>query len=243
MTNKEIAIQGEIIRIVAGSKLYGIDTPESDIDILGVCIEPPKYVVGLHTFEQWDGPELNGTIYSLRKFIRLVTNGNPTVTELLFVPESHIIESHQYGRDLLALASKLVSQKTIHCYLGYLKAQKERLIGERGQKRSTRAELEEKFGYDTKYAAHALRLGMLGNELARCGNLRFPMCEADRQHLLALRNGKYSLKRVVEEIEHYEMNLEFCKCNLTVKPDMDYINRWLITTYTRYWNNHDFLSL
>jgi len=52
-----------------------------------------------------------------------------------------------------------------------LQAQKQRLTGERGQKRIHRPELEEMYGFDTKCAMHMLRLGFQGVELLTTGRL------------------------------------------------------------------------
>lgn len=77
-------------------------------------------------------------------------------------------------------------------YLGYLQAQKQRLTGERGQKRIHRPGLEEMYGFDTKYATHMLRLGFQGVELLTTGRLSLPMREPERSYLLDVRRGKVS---------------------------------------------------
>src|SRR5439155_17926998 len=67
-----------ILRATVGSKLHGLNLEATDdTDEMGVCVEPPEYVVGLRQFEQWvyrtqpeghpSGPkDLDLTIYSLR---------------------------------------------------------------------------------------------------------------------------------------------------------------------------------
>src|SRR5205809_968841 len=68
-----------ILRATVGSKLHGLNLEATDdTDEMGVCVEPPEFVVGLRQFEQWvyrtqpeghpSGPrDLDLTIYSLRK--------------------------------------------------------------------------------------------------------------------------------------------------------------------------------
>jgi hypothetical protein len=63
---------------------------------MGVCIEPPEYVIGLEHFETWvhrtrpegvrsEAGDLDFVVNSLRKYARLALRGNPTVLLLLFV--------------------------------------------------------------------------------------------------------------------------------------------------------------
>jgi hypothetical protein len=51
----------------------------------------------------------------------------------------------------------------------YLEAQRQRLVGERGQRDINRTRLVERFGYDTKYTMHILRLGHQGVEFLESG--------------------------------------------------------------------------
>jgi predicted nucleotidyltransferase len=76
-----------------------------------VCIEPPQYVIGLRHFEQYiyrhqpdgvrSGPgDLDLTVYSLRKWMRLAVSGNPTVLLPLFAPDQHVLVRSQLGEEL-----------------------------------------------------------------------------------------------------------------------------------------------
>ena len=62
-----------IYQVIAGSQAYGLDTPESDLDLRGVCIPPRRYLLGLSSFEQWEQQDESGdvVIYALEKFARL----------------------------------------------------------------------------------------------------------------------------------------------------------------------------
>ena len=48
----------------------------------------------------------------------------------------------------------ILSKRAGRGYHGYLRGQKERLLGTRGQKRVNRPELVDAHGFDTKYAMH-----------------------------------------------------------------------------------------
>ena len=178
-----------ILKVIVGSRCLGLETPESDVDIMGVCIEPIEEAYGLDLdapFEQFvrtggarslsdrsspdkaatpdearDGPDLQ--IYSLRKFLRLALSGNPTILALLFIPESMLLRCDARGAQLMDLAPFIISRQAGKAFLGYMQAQRMRLAGERGQKRINRPDLVEQYGYDTKYAMHVLRLGYTGS--------------------------------------------------------------------------------
>jgi len=74
-----------ILKVKHGSHAYGLNTPESDIDYRGVCIEPFDHTVSVeNNFEQLEehvskGFPVDSTIFGLFKFIRLAIPSNPNV--------------------------------------------------------------------------------------------------------------------------------------------------------------------
>jgi uncharacterized protein len=73
--------------------------------------------------------DLDLTMYSLRKFCRLATHGNPSVIILLWLPE-HITKT-ELGTELIGMREALISKDSGKRFLGYLVAQKMKLKGER----------------------------------------------------------------------------------------------------------------
>jgi hypothetical protein len=147
--------------------------------------------VGFSEFEQYiyrtaaeregkhDAPSQHGdldlTIFSLRKFLRLAMQGNPQICNACSCRRRCVSAGRAIGAKLQELAPLIVSRHAGARYLGYLEAQRQRLLGERGQKKVNRPELEAKHGFDTKYAMHILRLGFQGVELMTTGKLTLPM--------------------------------------------------------------------
>ena len=185
---RDAAEPNTILRATVGSRLHGLNLEGTDdTDEIGVCVEPPEYVVGLRQFEQWvyrtqpeghpSGPkDLDLAIYSLRKWVRLALAGNPTVLLLLFAPPSECRVRTPTGAELQQMAPSFISRAVALPYLGYFNAQRERLTGERGGRALRKGLALEKptAGYDTKYAMHMVRLGYHGSSYWRPAASLYP---------------------------------------------------------------------
>lgn len=68
-----------------------------------------------------------------------------------------------------------------------------------------RSELEEQHGYDTKHAAHLVRLLRMGTEILEEGEVR--VWRPDAQDLLDIRAGKWKYDDIVEYAEQLDVNI------------------------------------
>ena len=118
-----------IYKVVAGSQAYGLDTPESDLDVRGVCIPPRRYLLGLSPFEQWEHQEEAGdvVIYALAKFVRLALACNPNVIELLHTDPRHVLFVNDYGRRLLEHRHLFLSKRAGQSFTEYAISQLRRI--------------------------------------------------------------------------------------------------------------------
>jgi predicted nucleotidyltransferase len=244
-----IAEQGCILRAVVGSTVHGLSNPGTDDrDEMGVCIEPPEYVVGLRPFEHWvyrtqpeghpSGPgDLDLTIYGLRKFCRLAIKGSPTVLLLLFVSEPHVMVRTPLGAELQSLAPAFVCKRTGRAFLGYLEAQRRGLLGDRHAPRTR--ELSTDHGYDTKYAMHSLRIAYQGIELITAGRISLPVDDSVREHLMSVRRGELPLPQVLADLEEKTNELEQAvhAADLPADPDRNAIDGYLVRAYESAWSS------
>jgi len=247
--------ESTLLQAEVGSGLHGIaDGTPNDRDEMGVCLEPFEAHAGLwERFEQHiyrtaavregksDAPsqpgDLDLMVYSLRKFVRLALDGNPTVLLLLYAPPSHTVIKDARGSQLQEMASAFASRRAGRRFLGYLQQQRQRLLGERGQKNVNRADLVAQYGFDTKYAGHMLRLGFQGVEFMDTGRLELPMPEPSRQRVLAVRQGKVDINEVLAQVGELEQRLkDLCDTSpLPEEPMSALVEEWVLERYWHHW--------
>ncbi len=253
-TFEQIATDGTVLRAQVGSGLHGVTTGADDRDEMGICIEPPEYVIGNAQFEQFQwrskpegvrsGPgDLDLVIYSLRKWSRLAAQGNPTVLLLLFVPDAEIVERTDIGADLQAHPERFLSRQVAARFGGYLKSQQNQLLGLRAKKHTNRPELVDAYGFDTKFAYHMIRLGLQGVELLTTGRITLPMPEPDRTWLTELRNGEHTKDEALDRANALldQLHTLADTADLPARPDRSALDRWLTNTYMQSWTERGML--
>ncbi|OLF07538.1 nucleotidyltransferase [Actinophytocola xinjiangensis] len=246
----EVARRFTILRTQVGSGVHGVSIDnQDDRDEMGVCVEPARYVVGLARFEQYEyrtqpfghrsGPgDLDLIVYSLRKWMRLALQGNPTVLLPLFVPEPEVVSANEHGRYLRAHPELVLSRRAGSRFIGYLRSQRDQLLGLRGRKHTNRPELVELFGFDTKFAYHMVRLGVQGVELLSTGRVTLPMPDGWRTWLRELRRGEHSKEEALAAAADLEAELEalLTTSDLPPEPDHTAADTWLAEVYLSTWD-------
>lgn len=258
LTREEVE-RRTIVRGIVGSRVHGLHIEDGieDRDEMGVCIEPIEAAMSTHApFEQYifrtaaqregrhDAPsqagDLDLTIYSLRKYLRLAIKGNPTILLLLFAPSTSLLSCDARGAQMRELAPLIISRQAGRAFLGYLQAQRQRMLGERGNggHGRPRAALTQQFGFDTKYAMHMCRLGIQGVELMKTGRLQLPITEPDRSWLFDVRIGKIDQQEVLTRTGETERELKdlLDTSPLQEHPNEAAVNDWLIRMYIRNWS-------
>lgn len=239
-----------ILRAVVGSTVHGTNiSDQADLDQMAIAIEPMRYVLGLQHWEssiertQPDGVrsqpgDLDLTIHSLRKFCRLSIKGNPSLLICLFVPENALLEINPLGKELRERRDMFLSKDAGATFLGYMHAQRSRMTGESGSRHGApRPELIEKYGFDTKYAGHIVRLGLQGIELMETGHMSLPMQQAHRDEVIAVRTGQIPFNDVVTRAGILERDLRDAVDGsfLPRHANTEAIDAFLAEAYCRAW--------
>ena len=244
-------IENALLVGTVGSKAHGLNLEGSDDhDLMGIFIEPPEFLIGLEGLEtvvrrtkpegeRSEHGDFDVVMHGLRKWCRLAVNGNPTVLMMMFLPPTSLTVCRKRGVALQQMHRAFASKRAVRAFLGYMIAQKERLVGQRGQMRVTRQDLIDKFGYDTKYAMHVLRLAKQGFEFCTTGRMTLPMPEPDRLEVMRVRRGEFTLDDTLGLIRNAELRLEeaYKSCTLPDQADRVAINEFMVQTYRSWWRN------
>jgi len=220
-----------ILMVLAGSRAYGTQNPDSDRDLRGVCIPPLEYIVGLGRFEQMH-TEGSGdqVIYDLRKFLRLAADSNPNILEMLWTEGGDILICTEAGKRLRAIREKLLSKRVFQTFGGYARQQMYRLQHYKPEPGSKKDEDVQKYGFPTKHAQHLMRLLWMGEEILRTGKVRVNRTGVDADILQQIRRGEWPLEKVLAEADKAEARLKaaYEVTTLPARPDHDAANQLCI---------------
>lgn len=244
LPNPPLHVLSPELEVIMGSFAYGVSGKSSDMDVNAVCI-PPKEMVfphlsgmvpgfgpPLNTFQQYqqhhidlDDKEYDLVSFSLIKFFQLAAENNPNIIDVLFVPERCITHMTEIGKLMRDNRKEFLHKGAYHKFKGYAYSQMQKIktmkpVGKR-------AELVEKFGYDTKFAYHVVRLANEAESILMTGDLDI---EASKEQLKAIRAGSMTLDELVTWFKAKEAALDqlYITSTLQHSPDMEKLNRILM---------------
>ncbi|WP_433330047.1 RNA ligase 1 family protein [Spirillospora sp. CA-294931] len=212
---------------IVGSTAYGLARPGSDIDRLGVYAAPTISLHGLNPPTGRDAtthttkPDV--TMHEAAKYARLCLNANPSVIELLWLPD-HLYETRTaLGDHLIDIRDAFLSAPRVRdAYLGYAISQFRRL----------EARGDGSFSADTrkrtaKHARHLARLVHQGLQLYAHGTLDIAVANPDWYWNFGegVADGDLDLARFV--LEEARVDFDGLTTPLPDEPDRDAAEAWL----------------
>lgn len=207
-----------IYRCVVGSRAYGLDGEESDVDRRGIYLPPAELEWSLYSVpEQLENLETEECYWELKKFLVLALKANPNILECLYTPL--VEESSEFANQLLEHRHVFLSKLLYQTYNGYAMSQFKKL------EQDLRATGELKW----KHAMHLIRLLLQGIFALEEGEVRLSVA-AHRADLLAIRDAKQSWDAVnAWRIElHREFDEAFRVTSLPDAPNYEEANRLLV---------------
>lgn len=204
------------LRVVVGSRAFGLKTDASDTDLRGFYLPPAR--------EEWslagvpEQLEFGEECYwEARKFVLLALKANPNVLEVLHSP---LVEhAAPMAHELLDIRRSFLSRLVYQTYGGYVMGQFKRMETDLRQHGEVR----------WKHAMHLLRLLQSGTQLLQTGELKLDV-GPERERLLAVKRGEVDWA----ELEKWRMQLhsEFDRAaeqtELPERPDYAAVEDWLI---------------
>jgi predicted nucleotidyltransferase len=210
---------------IVGSTAYGLAGPESDVDRLGMFAAPTVAFHGLRQpAESVVSTHPDMTFHEARKYVRLALRGNPTVSELMWLPEDLYETVTPLGTELIGIRIAFLSgPQTRDAYLGYAAQQFHKL--------ELRA--DGSFSADTrrrtaKHARHLRRLCTQGYELYATGTLRIRLEQPQEFLDFGERVAGGDIDAARKLIAEYETAFETTTSALPGSPDERIVEDWLI---------------
>jgi predicted nucleotidyltransferase len=211
----ETKLNGKLILdLVAGSRAYGLERPDSDYDRKGIYVARTRDVLSLprigNVAPVVDGHEPDYSYYEVGKYVDLALTCNPTVLELLYIPE--VLVETEEARLLRSARSSFLSNNAYNSYGKYALSQAYKM---RSHPESERYE---------KNCRHVFRLFQQGTELLTTGE--FTVRVSNREELFAL--GELPLDEMVKRFETEYERFMALKSILPDEPDYEAVNGVLL---------------
>ncbi|MFE2109228.1 DNA polymerase beta superfamily protein [Kitasatospora sp. NPDC059463] len=114
---------------IVGSTAYGLAHAGSDVDRLGLFAAPTEDFHGLHRpAESHVTTAPDRTLHEAAKWCRLALAGNPTASELVWLPDELYEVRTPLGEELIAIRRSLLGARAVRtAYLGYATQQLRKL--------------------------------------------------------------------------------------------------------------------
>lgn len=232
--------------VMMGSICYGTSNDTSDVDIYSWAI-PPSEVVFPHmagyiqgfgkqpeNFEQYqlhhikDGEkEYDITCYSIIKYFQLCMENNPNMIESLYVPQNCVLHCSPIADIVRSNRQMFLHKGAFFKYKSYGYNQLHKIRNKRDTE-GKRKDLIEKYGFDTKFAAHAVRLVGYCSQILVSHDIDL---QRDSEHLKAIRRGEVSEEDIYKWFNDKERELEtlYTTSTLRHKPEEDRIKELLLS--------------
>ncbi|MFG1811653.1 DNA polymerase beta superfamily protein [Streptomyces sp. NPDC049040] len=208
---------------IVGSTAYGLAHEGSDIDRLGVFAADTGDLHGLHApKESHVTTHPDRTLHEAGKWCRLALGGNPTVMELVWLPDELYEVRTPLGDELIGIRSSLLSAKRVRdAYLGYATQQFKRLY-DRG---------DGSFSADTrkrtaKHARHLRRLCHQGFDLYATGRLAIRVDDPEAYHRFGEEVAADAMA-ALPMLTRFEALFEQTRSALPEQPDEAPAEAWL----------------
>ena len=117
-----------IFKTIVGSQAYSTSTSTSDVDLKGIYIQSPDDILSFK-YEPQINVTKDETYYEVRRFLELLQVANPTMLELLYMPEECILIKAPVFYLILQHRDKFLTKRCLESFGGYANAQIKKASG------------------------------------------------------------------------------------------------------------------
>lgn len=230
-----------LTKVVVGSRLHGLDRPDSDWDYRGIHISPLKDVLSpFQTLKNttWIEGDEDNTSYELADFCKNATKGNATILEVFF--SDKVVESSPIADEMRENWTKFIdTHHFINASRGYAHNQWNKFynfedVGVKGQERTA------------KFAVAFLRVMWQCEQFLLTGEFKCSLEECDMLPLLkkikpmSRQEIQAVLPEVVDAMSQMDMRVTKAQGDakpeiLNMKPDIEWIESFLLKAYCGYY--------
>ena len=231
-----------IISGYRGSIAHGMYVPPKeptsidDKDLMYIVVPDINHYYGLKEYGSRGTKEIKRNewdlvVYEAKKFINLLAQGNPNVLMMLWLTPQYYTRISNAGQLLIDNKSVFVGRHVYRAFTGYAYSQLHRMTHNafQGHMGDKRRKLVEQFGFDTKNAAHLVRLLRMGIEFLKDGELEVE--RRDASQLLEIKKGEWPLEKITAEAERlFKVSEEaYQNSKLPYQPDMVEVNKLAVS--------------
>ena len=225
-----------ILKVLTGSRAYGLETPESDFDYHGVYVTPTSQLLAIGPKPKesiWKEGDEDFQSWEIGHFLDLAVHCNPTVLETFVAPVEY---ATPYGYQLRVLFESVLTRKRVYdAFLGYSHNQQKKMFNKPDNpledQPSPRA---------WKFAVQYLRVLLQGERLLRTGEFVLSMTDYTdnaRSLLMGIKRGEFSMGFIIDLADEFKKRLElaFVESTVRTEPDFEVINQFLLEVRKETW--------
>jgi predicted nucleotidyltransferase len=220
----------EILRVLCGSRAYGLEHDKSDYDFHGIFVVPTEKLltpwVKIEPVSWVEGDEDN-TAWEVGHFLKLAITSNPTVLETLKAP---VVKHNGWGDAVRKLFPAVISkERAFQSFFHYGSKQRKKF-------------LERKDDRPMKFAVSLIRVLLHGIELLDTGDYNPNLKKSPNpdvvEMLHEIRRGEWQFGRIVEWSIQLEDRLKcaYDKSTVQEEPDFEKIEHTLMQIRKAYFN-------
>lgn len=229
-----------LCELIAGSRLYGLQTDDSDFDHRGVFLNTdPGKILGLDKQEIIKESNKDSLFFELNHYLKSLRKTNTQALELLFAQDFL-----KYSEDFDYIQNnkyKLIdSEKLFFSLMGYIENEKKLANGlRRGNLGSKRRNQLDEFGFSPKNFSHMIRLAFCGATFFQTSHYPVDLRGYEIRDLIfsvKTEPEKYDINYLndIAEEKIKELKLSFDNRIKNFKFDLDFANSICLKLYKPY---------